>query len=66
MKLKLNGTISEHREGITVAELLESLKIRPEGIAVEVNLEIVRKQDHLKRKLNDGDSLEIVNFVGGG
>ena len=66
MKLKLNGTFSEHREGMTVTELLERLKIRPEGVAVEVNLEIVKKQDYLKRKLKEGDSVEIVNFVGGG
>ena len=66
MKLKLNGTSSEHREGINVAELLQSLKIRTEGVAVEVNLEIVKRQDYLKRKLNEGDSVEIVNFVGGG
>ena len=66
MKLKLNGTFSEHREGSTVTELLRSLKIRPEGVAVEVNLEIVKRQDFLKRQLKEGDSVEIVNFVGGG
>ena len=66
MKLKLNGTFSEHIEGATVTELLHSLKIRPEGVAVEVNLEIVKRQDYLKRNLKEGDSVEIVNFVGGG
>ena len=66
MKLKLNGTFSEHREVTTVAELLQSLKIRPEGVAVEVNLEIVKRQDYFKCKLKEGDSVEIVNFVGGG
>ena len=66
MKLKLNGTFSEHIDVTTVTELLQSLKIRPEGVAVEVNLEIVKRQDFLKRKLKEGDSVEIVNFVGGG
>ena len=66
MKLKLNGTFSEHREVTTVAELLQSLKIRPEGVAVEVNLEIVKRQDYFKCRLKEGDSVEIVNFVGGG
>jgi len=66
MKLKLNGTFSEHREVTTVAELLQSLKIRPEGVAVEVNLEIVKRQNYFKCKLKEGDSVEIVNFVGGG
>lgn len=66
MKLQLNGSLSEHREGTTVAELLTYLRIRPEGVAVEVNLEIVKKKDYALRELRDGDSVEIVNFIGGG
>lgn len=66
MKLTLNGTISEIQNGITVAELLENLKIEPGRVAVEVNLKIVKKQDYQKYVLKDGDSVEVVNFVGGG
>ena len=35
-------------------------------IVVELNLAIVPKADYDKTILNDGDSLEIVHFVGGG
>jgi sulfur carrier protein len=66
MKLKLNGTDSEMQEGITIIRLLETLQIEPARVAVEVNLQIVKKcnfQDHV---LKDGDSVEVVNFVGGG
>lgn len=66
MKLKLNGTFSEHRGEETVTGLLEDLKISPERVAVEVNLEIVRKRDYSSHVLKEGDSVEIVNFVGGG
>jgi sulfur carrier protein len=66
MKLKLNGSLTEHRDGETVTGLLEKLSIRPEGVAVEVNLEIVRKRDYGSHVLREGDSVEIVNFVGGG
>lgn len=66
MKLKLNGTISEFQEGVTITELLDSLKIEPARVVVEVNLEIIKKQDYPKHILKDGDSIEIVNFVGGG
>jgi sulfur carrier protein len=66
MKIKLNGNISEFQEDITVAGLLESLKIEPARVAVEVNLQIIKKQDYQKYVLKDGDSVEIVNFVGGG
>lgn len=66
MKLRVNGSITEWRDNVTVNELLKELKIEPRGVAVEVNLEIVKKQDYHKRVLKDGDSVEIVNFVGGG
>lgn len=66
MKLKLNGTDSEITDGITVAGLLESLKITPGRVAVEVNMHIVRKCDYDALILKDGDAVEIVNFVGGG
>ncbi len=66
MKLKLNGTESEIQEGISVAELLKNLKIEPVLVAVEVNLEIIKKPDYQRYVLKDGDSIEIVNFIGGG
>ncbi len=66
MNLKLNGTVSEFKDGITVTELLEGLKIEPKGVAVEVNLKVVKKEDYQECMLKDGDSIEIVNFVGGG
>jgi sulfur carrier protein len=66
MKLRLNGNISEFQEGITVARLLEDLRIEPQRVAVEVNLRIVKKKDYQRYMLKDGDSVEIVNFVGGG
>ncbi len=66
MKIKLNGRDSEIQEGITIAELLNTLNIEPARVAVEVNLNIVKKCDYEKHALNDGDAVEIVNFVGGG
>jgi sulfur carrier protein len=66
MKLKLNGTVTEFQDITTVADLLNNLRIEPRGVAVEVNLEIIRKHDYNKQHLRDGDAVEIVNFVGGG
>jgi len=66
MKLKLNGTDTEIQDKMTVSDLLETLRIEPARVAVEVNLQIVKKcnfQDHV---LKDGDLVEVVNFVGGG
>ncbi len=66
MKLKLNGTLSEFQDSTTVSGLLKSLHIEPVRVAVEVNLEVIKKQDFQKCVLKDGDSIEIVNFIGGG
>ena len=66
MKLRLNGDISEFQEGLTVAGLLKELKIEPRGVAVEVNMKILKRTDFDGFELKDGDSVEIVSFVGGG
>jgi thiamine biosynthesis protein ThiS len=66
MKLRLNGEIKQIENSITVSGLLESLQIEPARVAVEVNLKIIKKADYLNHQLNEGDSVEIVSFVGGG
>ena len=65
MKISINGEEREtSRE--TVALLLEDLGILPGRVAVEVNLKIIRKADYATQAIKEGDSVEIVNFVGGG
>lgn len=66
MRLKINGEDVENIKAATVQELLEDLKITVGRVAVEVNMVIVRRTEYAEFKLNDGDVVEIVNFVGGG
>ena len=66
MQIILNGEVREVKPGTTLAELVETLGADPRGIAIERNLEIVPKTEHGKTYLNDGDRLEVVQFVGGG
>lgn len=65
MKLKVNGEEYE-TEKETIAELLKELRIIPERVAVEVNLKVVKRAEFENYRLRDGDSVEIVYFVGGG
>ena len=51
---------------MTVDALLASLEIDPRRVAVEHNLSIVKKQRYPEVIVDDGDTVEIVNFVGGG
>jgi sulfur carrier protein len=66
MRLTLNGETFETSKAGTVMDLLKELGIGPESVAVEVNLSIIKKTDYSTCKLHEGDTIEIVNFVGGG
>jgi len=65
MRATVNGEPLELPDGLTVAALLH-LGVRAERVAVERNGEVVRKVRHAEEKLQPGDTLEIVTFVGGG
>jgi thiamine biosynthesis protein ThiS len=50
----------------TLAALVESLGMKPDRVAIELNREIVPRDQWPQTALHEGDRLEIVHFVGGG
>lgn len=66
MKLTVNGDPLEVVESLTVRDLIEHLKLTDGPVAVERNREVVPRAQHAEVVLHDGDSIEIVHFVGGG
>jgi len=66
VQITLNGERYELDEPITVAGLLARLEIDPRRVAVEHNLTIIKRHAYPEVVIGDGDTLEIVNFVGGG
>ncbi|KCZ83620.1 thiamine biosynthesis protein ThiS [Hyphomonas adhaerens MHS-3] len=66
----LNGETREIEAGTTVAMLVTMLSADagrdPRGVAIERNLEIVPKSEHATTTIEDGDRIELVQFVGGG
>lgn len=66
MRIKLNGESYESPDDITVAALLKQLGIEQPRVAVELNLDILPKDEYETTGLKEGDQLEIVHFVGGG
>lgn len=70
MNITLNGQAHEIAPGTTVAMLVSMLTADsgrdPRGIAIERNLEIVPKSEHASTMIEDGDRIEVVQFVGGG
>lgn len=65
MTVTLNGERREIADGLTVAVLVSQLRIRGR-VAVELNGEVLRQAQHPEVTLRDGDTLEVVTFVGGG
>ena len=63
--VKINGE-ELNMAGKTIAEYLATTNYDPKRIAVERNGDIVPKAKYGETILQDGDSLEIVRFVGGG
>ncbi len=66
MQITLNGEDRTIKAGTTLQQLVATLGPDPRGIAIERNLEIVPKSEHENVVLEDGDKLEVVQFVGGG
>ena len=64
--IQLNGEPRGVNEQITVSDLLRELNIKPDRVAVELNLEIVERQMFDTRLLKEGDRVEILSFIGGG
>ena len=66
MEITVNGKQQQVDSGTSLGQLLEDLKLDPTRVVIERNFVAVLRDDYTNIKLNDGDSLEIVQFVGGG
>ncbi len=68
MRIRINGEERVIEREVTVAELLDivGVKFREVGLAVAVNGEVVPKSEYATRRIGEGDSVEIVQLVGGG
>lgn len=66
MMIKLNAEDYTVKKAETVKELLDELDIQMERVAIELNLKVIKKADYHITPIQDGDSVEIVSYVGGG
>ncbi len=66
MVITLNGEPFELEQPVSVTDLLARLDIDPRRVAIEHNLTIIRRQTFPEVVVREGDTVEIVNFVGGG
>ena len=66
MTIKLNGDSHEIAAPLSISALLAELEIDARRVAVELNMDVVKKTAYDSSLIKDGDEVEIVNFVGGG
>ncbi len=66
MKITLNGDPFDVAGPLSIADLLKRLEIDSRRVAVERNLIVLKRALFETTEVNEGDQIEIVNFVGGG
>ena len=66
LSIRVNGEHRRVRAGMTLLELAGELGLEPAKVAVERNLTVVPRSTLGQVRIEDGDDLEIVTFVGGG
>jgi thiamine biosynthesis protein ThiS len=66
INVTVNGDKREFDSGSRLDDLLRVLELDPRMVVVEHNRVIVRRPQLQATPLEDGDSIELVHFVGGG
>lgn len=66
MRVTVNGEVQDFPPDVTITGALARLGVAVQGVAVERNREIVPRSLHHETVLAEGDSLEVIVFVGGG
>lgn len=66
MNLIVNGEGKTVADGLTLAHLVENLRLAPGRLACEVNGHLVRRADYATTPMGEGDVVEIVQMIGGG
>lgn len=66
MTIIINGEEKTYTEGTTLLAMLKDLDLSDKVMAAAVNMNIVKQDVWSSHVLNDGDKLELLDFVGGG
>ena len=66
IQVQVNGKAREVQSGLSVHQLVESFDLNPLLIVVELNREILSRDQFKDVQVSEGDAVELVHFVGGG
>jgi sulfur carrier protein len=65
MLVKINGE-EKNIKSMTIEELLQELQIKEKVMAAAVNMNVVKKEEWNSYELHENDTIEFLQFVGGG
>jgi thiamine biosynthesis protein ThiS len=66
IRVRVNGKERDVERGQSVRALLESLDLHPGMVVVELNRDILERNRYGDVVVEEGDTMELVHFVGGG
>ena len=66
IKIRVNGKVKSISDNYNMLDLVKNLKIPMKKVAIELNQEIINKNNINKIYLKKKDKIEIVHFIGGG
>ncbi|MGO9568097.1 MAG: sulfur carrier protein ThiS [Desulfomonilaceae bacterium] len=66
MRIVVNGKAQNCRDRLTVQDLLKKMGLVPGTVIVERNAGFVQRSEYQTTIVSEGDSLEFIQFVGGG
>jgi thiamine biosynthesis protein ThiS len=66
IRIRVNGEERAVPGGTSVHDFLRALELEPALVVVERNGDILRRDRYAEVRLDAGDALELVHFVGGG
>jgi len=66
MTIFINGEARELDGVSTLAGLLDALELPKQRVAIELNKQVIRKQDWESTQVASNDKIEVIHFVGGG
>jgi thiamine biosynthesis protein ThiS len=66
VQIQINGETRDVADQSTLEDLVRELSLQPQRIAIELNHNVVRRNEWSETVLNSDDRIEIVHFVGGG
>jgi thiamine biosynthesis protein ThiS len=66
LNIEINGETRSFDAPLSLSALIETMGMKSDRVAVELNRNIVPRENWPQTQLSEGDYLEIVHFVGGG